>query len=479
MPRNTTQTTGAAFDTTSAGAETSRPGLVLLWAASFERMPASFPFAKAEVVIGRDAGADVTVPDSAVSRRHASLLFDGAAWSLVDHGSSNGTWLDGQRVTRAVLRHRARIRVGDALFVFVAGDADAYLPFDLAGFVRGAPGDDVTELVGGLHVRNVARTIARVAPTELGCVVYGETGTGKELVARALHRLSRRKGSLQAVNCAAVPAQLFESELFGYKKGAFSGADRDKAGLVHGAHEGTLFLDEIAELPLEQQAKLLRVLQSHEILPVGALRPERVDVRVVAATHQDLGERVAAGRFRGDLLARLAEHSFTMPPLRDRKEDVFMLARAFARRHASKPHGFGFDVMDALVAHDWPFNVRELEACIKRAVALAESETLTRKDLPPQVLAPRLSGEVATSPPPRAGVLSPLAREASEGTGGFHRGAPTEPMLRRLLADHGGNIAAVARVLDKRRMQVQRYMQKYGIAPSEYRGGDVAPEDHD
>jgi len=477
MARNTTQTTGAAFDASSAD-EGTRAGLVLLYAAGYPSMPAAFPFAGAEVVVGRDAAADVTVPDHAVSRRHASFVFDGAAWLLVDHGSSNGTWLEGRRVERAPLHDRARIRIGDALFAFVARDADAYLPYALDGFVRGVSNDDVTELVGGRTIRQLASTIARVAATQLSCLVYGETGTGKELVARALHRLSRRRGAFQAINCAAIPAQLFESELFGYKKGAFSGADRDKPGLVQGAHEGTLFLDEIGELPLELQAKLLRVLQSREVLPVGALRSESVDVRVVAATHQDLAQRVLAGRFRGDLLARLDEHAFLLPALRDRKEDVHMLATAFARRHAERPVRIGFDVMDALVAYDWPFNVRELEACIKRAVALGDGEVLTRKDLPPQVLAAGVAREPGPRPP-HAGDPSLASADTGAEAAGFHRGAPTEPLLRRVLEEHAGNIAAVARVLGKRRMQVQRYMQKYGIAAAEYRKGHLATDDRD
>ena len=335
--------------------------------------------------------------------------------------------------------------------------------------MRGVPLDDVRELVGGLAVRRVARTIARVAPTGLSCVVRGETGTGKELVARALHRLSACEGAFQAINCAAVPVQLFESELFGYKKGAFSGADRDKPGLLHGAHKGTLFLDEIAELPLEQQSKLLRLLQSHEVVPIGATRAEFVDVRVVAATHQDLAGRVAAGQFRGDHLARLDEHSFVMPPLRSRKEDVFMLATAFLRRHARTPLSFGFDVMDALVAYDWPFNVRELEASMKRAATLADGQTLTRKDLPPQVSARGPAGRADPKEAHGPSVSNPPVEDAPGDPAGFHRGPPTEALLRRILAEHGGNIAAVARAIGKRRMQVQRSMQKYGISADEYR----------
>src|SRR6185503_14726634 len=179
---------------------------------------------------------------------------------------------------------------------------------------------------GGYQIDRLASALERVSKSEISVILLGESGTGKEVFAQQLHDWSGRKGAFQAVNCAAIPATLLESELFGYKRGAFSGADRDKTGLVRSADGGTLFLDEIGDMPPDAQAKLLRVLQSKEIVPVGAHTPERVDVRVVCATHRDLTKLQAEGRFRGDLFARLNEYSLRLPPLRERKEDIFVLS---------------------------------------------------------------------------------------------------------------------------------------------------------
>lgn len=453
--------TREAYDAADAKRRASAPGLVLLYASDFSSMPAAYPFRKDEVVVGRDAACDVVLRDEAVSRRHATFKRVGEAWHIVDHGTRNGTLVDGARVTSAIVRQRSRIRLGDVIATFVQADAEAYAPYALDGLVRGAPTDDLGDLVGGLQIRTLAGEVARVAPTDLTCMVYGETGTGKERVARALHRLSGRD-ALQIINCAAIPTALFESELFGHKRGAFSGADRDKPGLVHAAQHGTLFLDEIGELPLEVQAKLLRFVETGEVLPLGATRAEIVATRIVTATHRDLSERVASGHFREDLLARLNEHSFVIPPLRERKEDIFMLASSFLRRYAKRPLRLSFDIMDALLAYDWPLNVRELESAIKRAAALCETDTLTRSSLPAHVLA-------AAHGRPREEVIEEEAP--------FHRGAPTEAYLRGLLGEENGNIAAVARRLGKRRMQVQRWMSHYGIAPSEYRAPSNEPGD--
>src|SRR5690606_37401642 len=187
--------------------------------------------------------------------------------------------------------------------------------------------------VGGYRIDRIAAELERIGPSELGVLVLGPSGTGKEVVARELHRLSRRQGPFCAVNCAAIPAHLIESELFGWKRGAFSGAERDRPGLVRTAHRGTLLLDEIGDMPLDAQAKLLRVLQSKEVLPLGSTQAEHVDVRFVAATHQDLGRLQREGRFRQDLYARLNEYELRLPTLRERKEDVYALVRAFLARH--------------------------------------------------------------------------------------------------------------------------------------------------
>ncbi len=231
----------------------------------------------------------------------------------------------------------------------------------------------------------VFKTIGRVARGDVPVLITGESGTGKELVARAIHGASARASEpLIAVNAAAIPRELLESELFGHERGAFTGAVDARLGRFREANGGTLFLDEIGDMPVDLQAKLLRVLQSGEVTPVGGRRPERVDVRVVAATHTDLEEAVAEGRFREDLLYRLRVVPIHMPPLRERPEDIPTLAEHFLQRYGAEL-AEGQPVLapatvERLIDHDWPGNVRELENAIKRALVLAGSEVLSPDD---------------------------------------------------------------------------------------------------
>jgi len=237
-------------------------------------------------------------------------------------------------------------------------------------------------------VRSVNELIQRVAKSDASVLIVGETGTGKELVARALHRHSGR-GPFVAVNCAAVPPNLLESELFGHTRGAFTDAKSARRGLFQEAEGGTLFLDEVGEMPLEMQAKLLRALQERVVRPVGSDTEQSFDARIVTATHRDLDDDVAKGRFRQDLFYRINVVSIQVPPLRERGSDVLKLASAFlqksadrtgqAMRHLSPP------VAERLLAYDWPGNVRELENCVERAVALARFDELTLEDLPERV----------------------------------------------------------------------------------------------
>ncbi|HTQ47178.1 MAG TPA: sigma-54-dependent Fis family transcriptional regulator, partial [Polyangiaceae bacterium] len=334
MSRHRTGTSSSYGDKTNpsivgAGPDApSKAGLVLLYARNFEQFLPGYPFMQPTVVIGREPPADVCVPEQAVSRQHARIAFDGTRWILSDLGSRNGTIVDGAYVSGDVeLEHLHEIRVGDALFKFVADQADRHAMYHIDGRIFGERRAKTisASLVGGWQMDLIGADLERIAPTQLSCVIMGETGTGKEVAARELHRVSGRRGSLQAINCAAIPANLLESELFGYRRGAFSGADRDKPGLIKLADGGTLFLDEIGDMPLEAQAKLLRVLQSREVFPLGGTAPERVDVRVVCATHRDLHQYVKEGKFRGDLFARVSEHVVKLPPLRERKEDIFQL----------------------------------------------------------------------------------------------------------------------------------------------------------
>jgi len=474
--------TEPAFAAGAAAQALSKPGLALLYARNYEQFQPAYPFHKSTVLIGRDPSADVCVPEQAVSRQHARIAFDGTRWVLTDLGSRNGTMVDGACIASPVeLEPLHEIRVGDAIFKFVAGGAERHAAYHIDGRVLGhRRAQQIVALVGGWQMDQIAAELERIAPTQLSCVLLGETGTGKEVAARELHRVSGRRGSLQAINCAAIPANLLESELFGYRRGAFSGADRDKPGLIKLADGGTLFLDEIGDMPLEAQAKLLRVLQAREVFPLGATAPDRVDVRVVCATHRDLLQYVKEGKFRGDLFARVSEHVVNLPALRERKEDILQLARLFCARYARRELSFGFSFMVALLHHDWPFNVRELESCIKRAAALAEGDVIDVAQLPDTIAAlmrdygargpqppgggasdreSALPSPRATAPPPPVAPVAPARRGA----------APTEGELRELLARHGGNVAAVGRELGKERMQVHRWMKRYGISVEDYR----------
>lgn len=246
------------------------------------------------------------------------------------------------------------------------------------------------DALGGLITRDpemlkICRTIEKVAPTNATILLLGESGTGKELLARGLHTASPRSDErFVAINCAAIPENLLESELFGYEKGAFSGAAKTTPGKIEIAHRGTLMLDEIGDLPLSLQAKLLRFLQERVIERVGGRQEIPVDVRIVCATHQDLKTQIRDGRFREDLYYRLAEIVITIPPLRSRIGDVALLAHAFTRKFAEEQKrtlALGEDALGSVTNHAWPGNVRELENCIKRAVIMADGNTLTAADI--------------------------------------------------------------------------------------------------
>ncbi len=428
-------------------------GLVLLYAEGFEELPAAFPLTKKSVVIGRDDAADVRFPVSAVSRRHAELRFERGRWVVADLESRNGTLVDGHAIDEQELEPLAELRIGDGVLKLVEKDAADFARYRIDGaIVSGARSSThATALIGGLQMDRIACDIERVAPTTLSVLLLGESGTGKEVAAREIHRLSKRKGQFSAVNCAALPGNLIESELFGYKKGAFSGADKDKPGLFKVADGGTLLLDEIGDMPPLAQAKLLRVLQSKEVLPLGATTPEPIDVRVVAATHRDLGKLQAENEFRQDLFARLNELSIVLPPLRERKEDLYLLMRTFLERYGRPDLRPSFPFMAAMLHYDWPYNVRELEAAIKRACALARGPVLDEEHLPPSVKA---AIEDYAQPRPTSG-------DSAE--------APSAEELRDLLAKHQGNVAAVGRELGKARMQVHRWMKRHGIVVDDYR----------
>jgi transcriptional regulator with GAF, ATPase, and Fis domain len=458
----------------------SKPGLVLLYAPNFDQFAPAYVFGVPELILGRDAANQVCIPEQAVSRQHARIAYHAAtsvgnttrpaAWVLTDLGSRNGTMVDGAFVKELPLEHLQELRIGDAIFKFVEAGAERYVSYRLDGMMFAEKKSRaLDELVGGAQMDAIAADIERIAPTELSCLVLGDTGTGKEVAARGIHRLSGRKGSFQAVNCAAIPHNLLESELFGYRRGAFSGADRDKPGLVKLADGGTLFLDEIGDMPLEAQAKLLRVLQMREVFPLGGTTPEKVDIRVVCATHRDLHAHVTEGKFRGDLFARLNEHVVRLPPLRERKEDVYRLAKAFATRYGQPELTFTFSAMVALLHYDWPFNVRELESCIKRGVALTTGGVLDTPHLPDAIATFMKGYGEKRSQAPTARILPPFPHVVGAPSPARRASAPTAEELRALLERHKGNVAAVGRELGKERMQIHRWLKKYEIDLDRYR----------
>ncbi|NUQ77752.1 MAG: sigma 54-interacting transcriptional regulator [Polyangiaceae bacterium] len=450
-------------------------GLVLLYAPTYDLFDPAYLLEGADLIIGRVPESGICIPEAAVSRQHARIHYQGGRWILTDLGGRNGTLVDGEFVHEITLEHLHEIRVGDVIFKFVEADAEGYARFRIDGSIVGASPEETVahkahlgDIVGGHQVARIASALERVARSPVSVILLGESGTGKEVFARFIHEMSGRKGALRAINCAAIPRELLESELFGYKRGAFSGADRDKIGLIRAADGGTLMLDEIGDMPLEAQAKLLRVIQSKEVIPIGATAPERVDVRFVCATHRDLAKLQQEARFRGDLFARLNEYRVNLPPLRERKEDVFALCKAFLARHGRPDLGLSFPFMTGLLHYDFPFNVRELEGFIKRGIALTDGGALDAAHLPDEIkelmksYAQRHAAEAPKTPPDQEAIL-PGPRSPRRPA------APTEQELRALLTLHKGNVAAVGREFGKERMQVHRWMKRFGINADEYR----------
>ncbi|MEM8932227.1 MAG: sigma 54-interacting transcriptional regulator, partial [Acidobacteriota bacterium] len=305
--------------------------------------------------------------------------------------------------------------------------------------------------------------LAKVGPTAASVVIRGETGTGKEVVARRLHALSPRvDGPFVALNCAAVPETLLESELFGHRKGAFTGADRDRAGRFREAHGGTLFLDEIGDLPLAAQAKLLRVLQERVVEPLGGGPAVDVDVRVLAATHRDLKAKVEAGTFRDDLYYRLCVVDLELPPLRERGDDVLRLARAFLIASGSRITELGPDAAGALRRHPWPGNVRELKNAIDRAAIFADG-SIALDDLPADVRqagdAPGLTTRPTTAGHPRWPEGTPFQDAKQRVVDAFER-----DFLGELLTRHDGNISAAARDAGMHRQNLQKKLKQLDLA---------------
>jgi sigma-54 interacting transcriptional regulator/FHA domain-containing protein/regulatory Fis family protein len=417
------------------------PGALLIFAG---RRPRSrvFRWEGSALELGRVELAEDDVGDPLISRKHLRLVFDGTAWQASDLGSRNGTFVAGERLTGTVsVAAGSVIRVGGALLLALS---------DILGVQRYGLGIE-QGVVGGPALRKALESVAFARKADLlpSLLISGESGSGKEIAARVFHESGPQPGApFVAVNCATIPADIAERLLFGSRRGAFSGAT-DAPGHVQAAHGGTLFLDEVAELSLDVQTKLLRMLETREVLRLGATSPEHVDVRVCAATWRDLRQEVAGGRFREDLYFRIGQPEIRLPPLRERIEEIpwhtqHLLDHCGAARQLEASAGF----VEACAARVWPGNVRELRAEVRRAAAACaqEARPLAAEDLAP-----------------RAGM--PITRE----TAGTPSASYPEDEISAALRAEEGNVLAAARRLGIHRNKVRRWLERFGLDARQFK----------
>jgi len=421
-----------------------RPGIVGVFAEAGE--PLAVTVVTRPLVLGRaGGGADVEVDDGKVSRRHLELGPAVGGLRVRDLGSRNGSEL-GPGALSDIPEHApwgSLIRIGrQVLLVTDDVEVHAHRHLPVASRMKGGP-----------SLAGTRKAIRQLAPTEMTVLVVGESGTGKELVAETLHEVSGRAGPLVRVNAAAIPAELVESELFGHLRGAFSGSDQARKGLFREADGGTLVLDEIGELQPGIQAKLLRVLEDKRVRPVGADRDLEVDVRVVGSTNRDLELAARDGRFRLDLYHRLAQAVVTLPPLRDRLDDVPALAAGFA-----VAEGVNLSARAALrlALHDWPGNVRQLRHTVTRAAMVALAEGRDRIDVPDvPALSTRLPGKAD-------GGAAEIAAARDDDVALRSR-------ITTALEMCDGNVSRVSRELGIARSQLYVLLQRLAIDPTQFR----------
>jgi DNA-binding NtrC family response regulator len=430
-----------------------------------------------EVKIGRGREADLQLPDPSVSRLHARVFRVGQQYFLADLRSRNGTHADGRRITQLTLEDGRMFQVGPFRIHFhrpasVSGAGEEptvspgagsviadsarqeHLPVPKQASPPSATVDAPFGLIGrSAHVKKLIGTIRRVAASDVPVLIEGETGSGKELVARGIHDASsRRDRPFVVVNCGAISPELIESELFGHEKGAFTGATAQRKGAFELAHNGTIFLDEIGELPIVLQPKLLRALEQKEVKRVGGNDLLLADVRILAATNRNLRDEVARKAFREDLYFRVGAITVPIPPLRDRREDVAPIARHFLSGmgdHTSAPvPGLSPTALDALVSHDWPGNIRELRNAIQRAVVMAEDGELTASDF---------------------SFLRRAASQEPETASGLSRWEQAERTnILGELARQMGNKSKTARELGIAKSTLFEKLKKYGIRTEEF-----------
>ncbi len=450
----------------SAGSRIPVPGLVLVF--SVDRpLAVSVPLVDGEVELGRDHAAFLDRHDPRMSRRHALVRFEGRRFVTTDLGSRNGTVVDGQPLASGTTREAGRvIRVGDSLFV-PCRDVE---PLQRLG-VRMVDGR-----VEGPALQEALELAAHAARLGTTLHVTGESGAGKEGMARVFHAAgSGASAPFDAVNCATIPEGVAERLLFGTKRGAYSGADADAEGYVQAAHGGTLFLDEIAELSLPVQAKLLRVLETGEVLPLGASKPRKVTLRLCTATHRDLRAQVAAGKLREDLYFRIATPRVVVPPLRERPEELPWLLYEAVRRTAPDC-SVHVSLVETCLLRPWPGNVRELLAEARSATQAVVAAGVARVEA-------RHLGETAGSAfavPVEAvaggGSDEPGAQSKSLAPGKPGSVPPTRARLVKVLERCKGNISAAARELGVHRTQLRRWMERQGIDAKAYGAAEEDPE---
>jgi transcriptional regulator with AAA-type ATPase domain len=404
---------------------------------------------------------EVTLHDPSVSKNHAQLFIEpGGRTRLVDQGSKNGTLVDGEKIDETVLRDGACIAIGQSMLLLrgpepvpLGGSLDLY-----GGSLPLPPG--MATLQPALS--KTFEGLAKIARSSSNVLLQGPTGTGKEMAARAVHELSS-EGRFVAVNCGALTETLLEGELFGYRKGAFTGADQDREGLVPAAHGGTLFLDEVGELSPRAQATLLRVLQNREVRPLGTTEVHEVDLRLIVATHRDLLQMVESGDFREDLYARVSDFVVSLPCLAQRREDLGLLVRAVLPEVAPRAEAVKLSgtAVGALFAYHWPRNVRELEKCLSSAVVLSDGGTIAPEHLPAVVRDARYGEQQPATPS--------ATRAAPDMPPLSQRDAVRRQQLVDLLESHQGNISRVAADLGKHRQQIQKWLKRFQIDVDRYR----------
>lgn len=383
----------------------------------------------------------------------ARLRCNGDAATLEDRGSTNGTWVNGRRIERIVLQAGDVVRVGDTLLV-------------LCPRATATPGQGPTAtMVGGsAGMCEVRARLRKGAESGLNILITGESGTGKELAARAAHELSGRTGPYVPIHVAALPREMVSGELFGYARGAFTGAVKDHPGAFIQSHKGTLFLDEIGEIPVEVQPILLRAIESHEVRQLGTRSPFKVDLRVVAATLVDLDRARREGAFREDLYQRLNQFPVPLPPLRERREDVSVLWQHFLEGSAAEKTVTDPDVLEALLLYPWPGNVRELKNVADQIAALEEGPP--RVDRLPKEITAHLK-RIRRGGPEDAGASGASPGAPQERASVARGQRPSREDLLDALHRHAGNLAQVAKEFGRERMQVYRWRDQYGIDPEE------------